>query len=114
MSDEDFCPPYKLSGSRHVTIVGAGAVPTEFALYQNYPNPFNATTQIRYALHEVGQVRLDVYNLLGQRVATLVDDFQEVGHHSVNWDAGHVASGLYLYRLQTPDFTSTRKMVLLK
>jgi subtilisin family serine protease len=113
MSDEDFCPPYKRA-ARDIMIVDAGAVPTEFALYQNYPNPFNANTQIRYALNTDGDVQLSVYNILGQKVATLVDGFQEAGHHTVNWDTGDAPSGMYLYRLQTEEYMATKKMVLLK
>jgi len=113
MSDEDFCPPYKLN-AQEVAIVAAGTVPTEFALFQNYPNPFNAQTKFQYALRKDCQVRLDVYNVLGQRVTTLVDEFQSAGHKTVDYNARDLASGMYLYRLQAGDFVQTRKMVLMK
>ena len=95
-------------------MVNATAVPTHYALMQNAPNPFNAGTQIPYALKDGGQVRLEVYNLLGQRVATLVDGYQAAGYHVATWDANTVASGVYLYRLQTNTYTATKKMVLMK
>ncbi|MBD3298793.1 MAG: S8 family serine peptidase [candidate division Zixibacteria bacterium] len=114
MSDEDFCPPYKRSVSGQLDVVNSGAIPETYALLQNHPNPFNASTQIPYALSEPGKVQLDVYNLLGQRVATLVDQHQEAGYHVANWDAHDAASGVYLYRIRTDSYTSTRKMVVLK
>ncbi len=96
-------------------VVKAGAgLPKEFALSQNYPNPFNPVTQIRYALPMDCQVRLDIYNVVGQRVAILVDDHQKAGYKVVSWNAQDVASGVYFYKLTAGNFTSIRKMVLLK
>ncbi len=114
MSDDDFCPPYKVAGEIGIAIAAADAIPTQFALYQNYPNPFNAQTNFQYALREDCHVRLEVYNVLGQRVDILVDEFQPAGHHTAHWDAGNLASGMYLYRLQADNFTETRKLVLMK
>ncbi|HUV29731.1 MAG TPA: T9SS type A sorting domain-containing protein [Acidobacteriota bacterium] len=90
------------------------AMPADFALEQNYPNPFNPATDIKFSLREASHVRLEVYNIMGQRVATLVDKRLEAGSHVVTWDASDAASGVYLYRLQAGDFTHTRKMTLLK
>ncbi len=94
-------------------------LPTAFALHQNYPNPFNPVTQISFSLPSAGDVRLVVYNIMGQHVTTLVDGRVEVGHHTVAWDATNapgerVASGVYLYRLESTDFVQTKKMLLLK
>jgi hypothetical protein len=92
-------------------------IPT--ALYPNYPNPFNPATTIRFDLYEAGNVRLAVYNVRGQLVRTLVSGAQPAGHNDVTWDGlddrgRTVASGVYVYRLETGDYVSSRKMVLLK
>jgi len=97
----------------------SGALPREFALSPNYPNPFNAATTIRYALPEKAHVRIEVINLLGQKVTTLVDRTMPSGQHSAVWNGTDasgkpVASGVYFYRLTTGDFVQTRKMMLLK
>jgi|GEM_PF-1028624 len=93
--------------------------PAEFSLAQNYPNPFNPETQISYALPEKCQVKLSVYNVRGQRVRVLVDEFQAAGHQTVLWDGKNedgqaVASGIYFYRLEAEAFSDTKSMVLLK
>ena len=105
-----------------VKILGAkrGAVlPTVFAIDQNYPNPFNPSTEIVYAVPRSEHVRVEVFNVLGQHVATLVNAPHQAGRYSVAWnsrdDNGRdVASGVYLYRMTAGDFVSTRKMMLLK
>lgn len=84
-----------------------------FAL-QSHPNPFNAATVVNYTLKESGDVNLAIYNVLGQRVTTLVDEYQSAGEHNVTWNAGDVASGMYLYRLQVGTQIVTRKMTVLK
>jgi len=89
-------------------------VPTEWALNQNYPNPFNASTLISFALPEPTHVQLDVYNILGQKVVTLKNEFMEAGYHNVNWNDDSNPSGMYFYRLKTKEFVETRKMTLLK
>ncbi len=85
-----------------------------FSLSQNYPNPFNPTTTISYSIAKQGLVTLNVYNMLGQRVATLVDKLQNAGEYSVNFDASKLASGVYLYRIQSGNFSLTKKMILMK
>jgi len=85
-----------------------------FALHQNYPNPFNPTTTIRFDLVRAADVTLTVYNTLGQKVATLVNDHLNPGSYEVNWNAIGRASGVYIYKLQTPEFTQVKKMVLMK
>ena len=89
-------------------------LPAEFALSQNYPNPFNPTTTINYALPLSSEVLLVIYNLRGEEVDRLFNGQQAAGYHTVAWDASHVASGIYFYRLQAGDYIETRKMVLLK
>jgi hypothetical protein len=89
-------------------------IPDDLVLSQNYPNPFNPTTTILYALPESGPVRLDVFNVLGQRVATLINERVIAGTHHVQFDATRLASGLYIYRLQTPNNVITKRMTLIK
>jgi hypothetical protein len=92
------------------------SIPTEFVLEQNYPNPFNPSTTLRYGLPKQATVRLTIYNLLGQKVRTLVDEHHAPGHYSVQWDGmdasgSPVPSGVYIYRLHAGSFVATRKMV---
>jgi hypothetical protein len=88
--------------------------PETFELLPNFPNPFNPTTVIRYQLPVAREVHLVVLDLLGQRVATLVQGDQEAGYHEVKFDAPTLSSGVYLYRLQAGDFVQTRKLLLLR
>ena len=93
--------------------------PTEFALEQNYPNPFNPTTIIKYSIAQnplLGglMVTLKVYNLLGQEAATLVNKQQPAGSYEVKFDGSKFASGIYLYKLNAGDFSSVKKLLLLK
>ena len=92
----------------------AAELPTEFALSPNYPNPFNPTTTIQYALPEAVDVRLVIYNVLGQKVVTLVKSPQEAGRYEVVFEASRLASGLYFYRIEAGDFVQVRKMMLLR
>ncbi len=89
-------------------------LPTKYALQQNFPNPFNPTTTIRYQLPHSGQVSLNVYNALGQKVAELINRSQQAGYYSVQIDARHFASGVYFYKLVSGKFVQMRKMLLLK
>lgn len=89
-------------------------LPIAVQLHQNYPNPFNPATTIAYALPHTAEVRLDVFNMMGQRVATLVDHQQIAGWHSIVFDASRLSSGVYVYRLQVGNMVQTRKMVLVK
>jgi hypothetical protein len=94
--------------------VAETGLPTEFALGRNYPNPFNASTVIEYQLPVKSSVRLEVHNLLGKKVASLVSGEQEAGYKSVTWDASEVSSGVYFYKLTAGDFTETKRMMLVK
>lgn len=89
-------------------------LPNSFALDQNHPNPFNPTTVINYSIDQAGPVSLKVFNLLGQEVATLVDQFQPAGAYESTFDAGSLPSGTYLYRITAGNNTQVRKMMLLK
>ena len=100
--------------TREFVSVPGEELPLEIELAQNYPNPFNPTTVIRFALPEAQQVRLEVFNISGQRVATLVNGMQAAGRHSVNFDASHLSSGIYLYRLEAGSFQQVKKMMLVK
>lgn len=93
---------------------GEGSLPKSFALNQNFPNPFNPSTNISFDLPVASRVTLTVYNILGQEVVQLVDDYMEAGSHSVSWNASSVSSGVYFYRITAEAFNQTRKMVLLK
>jgi len=106
-------------GGTDVNGPGPEVLPRTFALYQNFPNPFNSQTKISFTLLRSGSVKLEVYNLLGQKVVTLADDFYAVGTHSLVWDGKNntgeeVASGVYFYRLSLDESTLVRKMTLLK
>jgi hypothetical protein len=89
-------------------------VPNEFSLSHNYPNPFNPTTSITFALPQNSDVRLEVYDMTGRRVAMLVNSMQPAGRHTITFDASHLASGTYLYRLRAGSFEQTRTMMLIK
>jgi hypothetical protein len=98
----------------NVTAENEMGLPEKYSLSQNYPNPFNPTTKIQYALPKAGNVRIDIYSMLGQKVATLVDTHQPAGYHTANFDASQLSSGVYLYNLSTPGFSQTKKMLLIK
>ena len=84
------------------------------SLAQNYPNPFNPTTKIAYEIADPAQVSLTVYNMLGQKVAVLVEDFRNTGSYSIDFDASELPGGIYICKLQANNFTATKKMVLVK
>ena len=94
--------------------LGPEGTPKEYVLAQNYPNPFNPLTQISFSLAARSQVKLEIYNIAGQKVTTLIDRVIGVGRHSVIWHATNQASGVYLYKLTANDFVETKMMVLLK
>ncbi len=89
-------------------------LPLEFRLYNNYPNPFNPSTVIRYDLKENVRVSINVFNIIGQKVATLVNEQQAAGYHSVQFDAAKFATGVYIYTIEAGSFKAVKKMMLLK
>ncbi len=94
--------------------VGDQNQPVEFSLKQNYPNPFNPSTMIEYSVAKVEHVRLKVFNVIGQEVATLVDEMRSPGVYSARWDASSVSSGMYFYKLESATNTTMKRMMLLK
>ncbi len=93
---------------------GIADVPDNFVLHQNYPNPFNPVTTIRFDLAKATDVKLTIYDISGRRVQELVNSSMNAGSYDLRWNAGHLSSGMYLYRIETPEFTATNKLLLLK
>jgi len=92
----------------------ASLLPQNFALHQNYPNPFNPSTNILFDLPQTSKIFLEVYNLMGQKVASLVDGWMEAGSHHITWEATDIASGVYFCALNTQGFNKTIRMVIIK
>ncbi len=98
---------------------GISKAPDSFSLHQNYPNPFNPETVIHYDLPIHSHVDISVYNIAGQKIATLVDKEMDLGSHSIIWDGKNnkgegLASGVYFYRMETDRFVQTRKLILMR
>ncbi|MGD8777654.1 MAG: T9SS type A sorting domain-containing protein [Ignavibacteria bacterium] len=106
----DFDGAYEYSDEVEVSLEAI----TEYNLDQNYPNPFNPTTTINYQIPETGNVTLKVYDVLGREVKTLVNETQKAGIYEVGFNASNLASGIYIYRLQAGEFTSIKKLMLMK
>ena len=87
---------------------------TRYSLTQNYPNPFNPTTSIKFSLPKEGNVKLVVYDILGNKITELVDEFLGIGNYEYVFDASKLASGIYFYNISVSDFNVTKKMMLLK
>jgi hypothetical protein len=89
-------------------------IPERTELLANYPNPFNPSTTIQYRLSSDSNVKIDVFNSVGRKVATILDQQQQAGEYDITFNADNFSSGIYFYRLQTSDFVRTRSMVLIK
>jgi hypothetical protein len=89
-------------------------IPSDWALGQNYPNPFNPSTRIAFVLPAAGRVRIEIYNLLGERVALLLDEERPAGEHAISFDARSLPSGTYLYRMTTEGRSLSRRMLLVR
>jgi hypothetical protein len=101
-------------GVRLLKIEKHQALPTEYSLEQNYPNPFNPSTTIKFSLPEAANVKLTIYNTLGEKISELIDNNLEAGRYSYRWDANSIASGIYIYKITAGKFVSVKKMILLK
>ncbi len=106
-----FSEPVRLAAA---TDIRPPALPSAYDLGQNYPNPFNPTTVIPFSLPRQARVRLDLFNVVGERVATLVDDLRPAGFYAVRVDAARLPSGMYIYRIRANDFVQARKMLVIR
>lgn len=89
-------------------------IPTKTYLSQNYPNPFNPSTTISFSLSKTENVKLEIFNMLGEQIATLVNSKLQAGNYKINWNSGNQPSGIYIYRLQTNSYSQSRKMILMR
>ena len=108
---------FKSSGKveEDISLQSVEESPERFILEQNYPNPFNPVTVIRYSLFEEGNVTLKIYDVLGREVAILLNnETQEEGEHEIMFDASKLSSGMYFYKISTNNFSSVKKMLLMK
>jgi tetratricopeptide (TPR) repeat protein len=103
-------PEIFLSKSNNINLT----LPNDYFLFVNYPNPFNPSTLINYSIKEAGLVKIEVFDILGSEVATLVNETKEAGNFSVEFNAANLPSGVYIYTLQVNGFTSSKKMLLMK
>ncbi|RPI75715.1 MAG: T9SS C-terminal target domain-containing protein, partial [Ignavibacteriales bacterium] len=106
----DFDGTFEYSGEVEVEVI----TPAEYSMEQNYPNPFNPKTQISFNLPEAGLVKLEVYNLLGQKVIELINQEIESGYHSIDFNANELSSSIYVYTISANNFVSSKKMILMK
>ncbi len=100
-------------------VAGKPVLPTSYSVAQNYPNPFNASTVIRYSLPENSKVKIEIYNILGQKVKTLLDEFQTAGYKTIEWNGSNaqnqtVASGVYFYKINAGKYSEVKQMTMLK
>jgi hypothetical protein len=102
--------PRYIIGIRNISSI----IPGDFTLKQNYPNPFNPATNIEFGLPKNTHVKIYIYDMLGKLVDMILDEELKAGSYKLDWSAKELTSGVYFYRLETPEFTQARKMVLLK
>lgn len=110
---EEYMPVWG-TGNCIQTSIEEEEIPAEFSLSQNYPNPFNPTTNISYNLPQASMVTIGVYNLLGQQVALLVNEYKSAGPHTVSFNASEISSGMYIYRMESENFVRSKKLLLIK
>lgn len=99
---------------KHEISTNETSIPEHFDIYQNYPNPFNPNTVIKYQLPEPSRVYLEIYNIIGSKVATLVDENQGAGYYEVHWNAANYSSGIYICRIRAGEYIALMKLLLLK
>ncbi|MBK7158599.1 MAG: T9SS type A sorting domain-containing protein [Ignavibacteria bacterium] len=107
----DFNGNFKFYDLSNEVVIG---VPNKFSLHQNYPNPFNPVTKIRYDIPVSGNVSMKIYDNIGREVKSIINEFKDAGFYTVEFNGSNFASGIYYYKLETGNFTATKKMVLLK
>jgi hypothetical protein len=95
-------------------VVEVEIIPTKFELSQNYPNPFNPSTTIQFSLPKATQLKINIYNMIGELVRTLADGNYDAGYHKVTLNAADLPSGAYIYRIESVDFVQVKKMILIK
>lgn len=105
---------FKNNSAGIIRISSSGTVPLEFNVYQNYPNPFNPETVISFDIAQAGLVKLDVFDIMGQKVASLVDEVKDAGRYNVKFNASALSTGTYFYKLVQGNNTSVKKMILIK
>jgi hypothetical protein len=107
---------YHRDHQQEITSIGRepNKLPGKFSLSQNFPNPFNPLTKIKFAVPKHSHVKLEIFNTLGQKIETLVDEVKSPGNHEVSFDGSELSSGVYIYRLISDEFTKSGKMLLMK
>jgi hypothetical protein len=89
-------------------------LPEQYSLSQNYPNPFNSNTIISFHLPEPSNVKIEIFDILGRKIQTLLNEYTPTGHHQVQWSSGGLSSGIYFYNIKTDNYSETKKMLLIK
>jgi hypothetical protein len=114
IGDGFWSAPFRFTTAQFVSVAAGQSVPAEFSLGQNHPNPFNPATTIGFSLPQAHRVTIKVFDILGQEVATLLDEEVPAGSFTVTWNATKAASGIYFYRIVAGDFVQTKRMVLMR
>lgn len=102
------------SSKLNIKVTNGGSLPKQFSLGENYPNPFNPATRLQVSMPKAARLQVVVYNLIGQKVATLVDEMREAGYYTIDWNAASVASGIYFIRMNADAYSAVRKVMLMK
>lgn len=103
-----------ISGATGIDDLLDDQIPSRYTLLQNYPNPFNPATHIRFGLPKASTVEIDLFNVMGQKVDTILDEYKRAGYHTINFDASHLASGIYFFSIKAEEFKDVKKMILMK